>query len=79
MLRSAPRPRSRRSSSLRSIPLRAGLRPQAVRPSSRTATNYLIDLKRAVIVDVEPTDAVRQAEVTAAKTMIDPNHRDFGL
>ena len=29
-------------------------------------TNYLIDLKRAVIVDVEATTAVRQAEVTAA-------------
>lgn len=33
-------------------------------------TNYLIDLKHAVILDVEPTTAVRQAEVTAAKTMI---------
>jgi transposase len=32
--------------------------------------NYLIDLKHAVIMDVEPTTAVRQAEVTAAKTMI---------
>ena len=28
-------------------------------------TNYLIDLKCAVILDVEPTTAVRQAEVTA--------------
>ena len=34
------------------------------------ADNYLIDLKCAVILDVEPTTAVRQAEVTAAKTMI---------
>ena len=34
------------------------------------ADNYLIDLKCAVIMDVEPTTAVRQAEVTAAKTMI---------
>jgi hypothetical protein len=33
--------------------------------------NYLIDLKHAVIMDVEATTAVRQAEVTAAKTMID--------
>ena len=32
--------------------------------------NYLIDLKNAVIMDVEATTAVRQAEVTAAKTMI---------
>ena len=34
------------------------------------ADNYLIDLKCVVIMDVEPTTAVRQAEVTAAKTMI---------
>jgi transposase len=34
-------------------------------------TNYLIDVKHAVIVDVEPSTAVRQAEVTAAKTMIE--------
>jgi radical SAM protein with 4Fe4S-binding SPASM domain len=34
------------------------------------ADNYLIDLKHAVIVDVEATTAVRQAEVTAAKAMI---------
>ena len=32
--------------------------------------NYLIDLKCAIILDVEPTTAVRQAEVTAAKTML---------
>ena len=34
------------------------------------STNYLIDLKHAVILDVEATTAVRQAEVAAAKTMI---------
>jgi len=34
------------------------------------ATNYLIDLQHAVIVDVEATTAVRQAEVGAARTMI---------
>ena len=33
-------------------------------------TNYLIDLDHAIIVDVEPTTAIRQAEVTAAKRMI---------
>ena len=32
--------------------------------------NYLIDLDHTVIVDVEPTTAIRQAEVTAAKRMI---------
>lgn len=35
------------------------------------SANYLIDLDHAVIVDVEASTAVRQAEVTAAKTMID--------
>jgi transposase len=34
-------------------------------------TNYLIDLKHAVIVDVEATTAIRQAEVTAQQRMID--------
>ena len=33
--------------------------------------NYLIDLKAAIIVDVEPTRAIRQAEVGAARTMLD--------
>src|SRR5580704_16576673 len=32
-------------------------------------TNYLIDLKNAVIVDVEASTAVRQAEVTAQRRM----------
>ena len=35
------------------------------------ATNYLIDLKNAVIVDVEASRAIRQAEVGAARTMIE--------
>jgi transposase len=35
------------------------------------ATNYLIDTDHAVIVDVEATTAVRQAEVLAAKRMIE--------
>jgi hypothetical protein len=33
--------------------------------------NYLIDLKHAVIMDVEATTAIHQAEVGAAKTMLD--------
>jgi hypothetical protein len=36
----------------------------------RQVSNYLIDLKRAVIVDVEATTAVPQAEVTAQQRMI---------
>lgn len=42
-------------------------------------TNYLIDLKHAVIVDVEASTAVRQAEVTAQRRMIDRTQERFGL
>ena len=35
------------------------------------STNYLIDLDHAVIVDVEATTAIRQAEVSAVRTMIE--------
>jgi transposase len=41
--------------------------------------NYLIDLDNAIIVDVEATTAIRQAEVTAAKRMIDRTRDRFGL
>jgi hypothetical protein len=41
--------------------------------------NYLIDLDHGIIVDVEPSTAVRQAEVTAAKTMISRSEAQFGL
>ena len=43
------------------------------------ANNYLIDLKAAVILDVEATRAIRQAEVGAAKTMIERTAERFGL
>ena len=41
--------------------------------------NYLIDLDHAIIVDVEPTTAIRQAEVTAAKRMIERSRERFDL
>ncbi len=41
--------------------------------------NYLIDLKAAIIVDVEPTRAIRTAEVGAARTMIERVEERFGL
>jgi transposase len=41
--------------------------------------NYLIDLDHAVIVDVEASTAIRQAEVTASKTMIERTQECFGL
>ena len=41
--------------------------------------NYLVDLKHAVIMDVEATTAIRQAEVGAAKTMLDRTTEQFDL
>ena len=41
--------------------------------------NDLIDLKHAVIVDVEATTAIRQAEVGAARTMLDRTAKQFDL
>jgi transposase len=43
------------------------------------ADNYLVDVKFGVIVDVEATRAIRQAEVGAVKTMIDRTEERFGL
>ena len=42
-------------------------------------TNYLIDLQRAIIVDVEATPARWSAEVAATKTMLEWTQRCFGL
>ena len=41
--------------------------------------NYLIDVEHAVIMDVEATTAVRQAEVGAAKTMLDRTADQFDV
>jgi transposase len=43
------------------------------------STNYLIDLDNAIIVDVEATTAIRQAEVLAAKHMIERSMQRFDL
>ena len=43
------------------------------------ADNYLIDVQYGVIVDVEASRAVRQAEVGAARTMIERTEARFGL
>ena len=43
------------------------------------STNYLIDVENAIIVDVEATTAIRQAEVLAAKRMIERSMQRFGL
>jgi len=43
------------------------------------ADNYLVDVKFGVIVDVEASRAIRQAEVGAAKTMLDRTQERFGI
>src|SRR5499425_3644277 len=43
------------------------------------ADNYLIDVKFGVIMDVEASRAIRQAEVGAARTMIERTEERFGL
>jgi transposase len=43
------------------------------------STNYLIDVQTAVIVDVEPTTAIRNAEVDSTKLMVDRTDARFGL
>jgi hypothetical protein len=43
------------------------------------STNYLVDVENAIIVDVEATTAIRQAEVLAAKRMIERSLERFDL
>lgn len=43
------------------------------------STNYLIDTDNAVILDVEATRSIRQAEVGAVKTMIDRVQKVYNL
>jgi transposase len=43
------------------------------------ADNYLIDVKFGIIMDVEATRAVRQAEVGASRTMIERTAACFGI
>jgi transposase len=43
------------------------------------ADNYLIDVQFGIIVDVEASRAVRQAEVGAARTMLERTEERFGL
>jgi transposase len=41
--------------------------------------NYLFDLKHAVIMDVEATTTIRQAEVSAARTVLDRTAEQFDM
>jgi hypothetical protein len=43
------------------------------------ADNYLIDVKFGIIMDVKASRAIRQAEVGAAKTMIERTQERFGI
>jgi transposase len=43
------------------------------------ADNYLIDVKAGIIMDVEASRAIRQAEVGAAKTMIERTEQRFDI
>jgi hypothetical protein len=43
------------------------------------STNYLIDVENAIIVDVEATTAIRQAEVLAVRRMIERSMERFDL
>jgi transposase len=43
------------------------------------STNYLIDVDNAIIVDVEATTAIRQAEVLAARRMVERSMQRFEL
>jgi hypothetical protein len=43
------------------------------------STNYLIDIENAIIIDVEATTVIRQAEVWAAKRMIERSLERFKL
>lgn len=48
-------------------------------PQRACADNYLIDVQEGAIVDVEASRAVRQAEVGAARVMIERTEKRFGL
>jgi hypothetical protein len=73
----APAATLSRSSSRRPLPRRSG--PAPTRGFFAYSDNYLIDVKFGVIVDVEASRAIRQAEVGAAKTMIERTEERFGL
>jgi transposase len=52
---------------------------QAGPASFAYCANYLIDLDHAVIVDVEPSTAVRQGELAACRTMVERTDERLGL
>jgi len=65
------------SSSRRPIPLPNGRERCA--DQFAYSDNYLIDVKYGIIMDVEASRAIRQAEVGAAKTMIERTEQCFDI
>ena len=63
----------------KSDPAAQWTRAEESRPYFAYATNYLIDTKSSVIMDVEATRAIRQAEVGASRTMLDRTETRFGI
>ncbi len=63
----------------KSDPAAQWTRAEESRPYCVFATNYLIDTKNSVIMDVEATRAIRQAEVGASRTMLDRTEKRFGI
>lgn len=63
----------------KSDPAAQWTRAEEGRPYFAYATNYLIDTQNSVIMDVEATRAIRQAEVGASQTMLDRTAERFGI
>lgn len=63
----------------KSDPAAQWTRAEESRPYFAYATNYLIDTKSAVIMDVEATRAIRQTEVGASRTVLDRTEKRFGI
>ena len=63
----------------KSDPAAQWTRAEESRPYFAYATNYLIDTENSVIMDVEATRAIRQAEVDASQTMLDRTQKRFGI
>ena len=51
----------------------------APKAASSSVARYLIDVKVGIIMDVEASRAIRQAEVGAARTMIERTEERFGV
>src|SRR5438132_9870038 len=73
------RARLRRSSSRRSDPAAQWTGAMRGPAFFAYADNYLIDVKFGIIMDVKATRAIRQAEVGAAKTMIERTQERFEI